>query len=108
MSNALKNPWSFRVSATIQADLDEFEKVVARFKSGAITEGQFRIIRVPAGVYEQRENGTYMLRVRFPAGGVLPRHLQRLGEVAEKFGNALLHVTVFIGRGGGPLIISHT
>jgi sulfite reductase (ferredoxin) len=93
MKNAVNDTWAFQVADAIQADLDEFQNAVARFKAGAITEGQFRIIRVPAGVYEQRENGTYMLRVRFPAGGVLPRHLRRLGEVAEKFGNALLHVT---------------
>jgi len=93
MSNKLNDGWAFQVAATIQSDLDEFENIVARFKAGAINEGQFRIIRVPAGVYEQRENGTYMLRVRFPAGGVLPRQLRRLGEVSEKFGNSLLHIT---------------
>ena len=43
--------WTFRVSDRIQAELDEFQNVVERFKSGAINEGQFRIIRVPAGVY---------------------------------------------------------
>ena len=85
--------WTFRVSDRIQAELDEFQNVVERFKSGAINEGQFRIIRVPAGVYEQRENGTYMLRVRFPAGGVTPSHLRRLGDVSAKFGNGVLHLT---------------
>jgi sulfite reductase (ferredoxin) len=55
---------------------------------------QFRIIRVPAGVYEQRENGTYMLRVCFPAGGATAPHLRRLGEVAAKFGNGLVHTTM--------------
>jgi len=85
--------WTFRVSDRIQAELDEFQNVVERFKFGAINEGQFRIIRVPQGVYEQRENGTYMLRVRFPAGGVTVPHLRRLGEVSAQFGNGLLHIT---------------
>src|ERR1035441_4875714 len=93
MTNQPNAPWSFRVSDRIQVELDEFQKVVAQFKTGAIKEGQFRIIRVPAGVYEQRENGTYMLRVRFPAGGVTAAHLRRLGEVSATFGNGLLHVT---------------
>jgi sulfite reductase (ferredoxin) len=86
-------PWTFQVSEHIQSELDEFQEVVKRFKTGAINEGQFRIIRVPAGVYEQRENGTYMLRVRFPAGGATPAHLRRLGEVSAQFGNGLLHLT---------------
>jgi len=88
-----KVAWTFQVSNRIQAELDEFQEVVKRFKTGAINEGQFRIIRVPAGVYEQRENGTYMLRVRFPAGGATPAHLRRLGEVSAQFGNGLLHLT---------------
>ena len=86
-------PWTFRVSDRIQADLDDFQQAVTRFKSGAINEGQFRIIRVPAGVYEQRENGTYMLRVRCPAGGATAAQLRRLGEVSAQLGNGLLHVT---------------
>jgi len=93
MSAPTNKTWTFRVSDRIQAELDEFENVIARFKAGAINEGQFRIIRVPAGVYEQRENGTYMLRVRFPAGGATAAHLRRLGEVAAKFGNGLVHTT---------------
>ncbi len=93
MSKLTNNTWTFRVSDRIQTELDEFENVVAQFKVGAINEGQFRIIRVPAGVYEQRENGTYMVRVRCSAGGTTAAHLRRLGEVSAKFGNGLLHVT---------------
>jgi hypothetical protein len=93
MSKHQNNTWSFRVSAHIQTELDEFQNVVAQFKFGAINESQFRIVRVPAGVYEQRENGTYMLRVRCPAGGVTPAHLRQLGEVSLQFGNGLLHIT---------------
>ena len=93
MSKPTNNTWTFRVSDRIQAELDEFQDVVARFKAGAINEGQFRIIRVPAGVYEQRENGTYMLRMRFPAGGATAAHLRRLGEVSAKYGNGLVHTT---------------
>ena len=87
------NDWAFRVSAGLAAELDEFQKTVEQFRTGAISEAQFRAIRVPQGIYEQRESGTYMLRVRFPAGGVLPDHLRRLGEAASTFGNGVLHIT---------------
>ncbi|HEX9047080.1 MAG TPA: nitrite/sulfite reductase [Verrucomicrobiae bacterium] len=93
MRTNTKDSWAFQAGPTVQSDLDELVTAVAKFKSGAINEGQFRIIRVPMGVYEQRENGTYMLRVRFPAGGVLPQQLLRLGEVSDTFGNGLLHFT---------------
>jgi sulfite reductase (ferredoxin) len=87
------NDWAFRVSPGLAAELDEFQKTVEQFRTSAISEAQFRAIRVPQGIYEQRESGTYMLRVRFPAGGVLPDHLRRLGEVASSFGNGVLHIT---------------
>lgn len=96
MKNVKHQPdhtWAFRAPADQQTELDEFQKTLEQFKSGAIFEAQFRAIRVPMGIYEQRESGTHMLRVRFPAGGVLPDHLRRLGEVASTFGNGVLHVT---------------
>ena len=93
MNQTTKLSWAFRISERIGSDLDEFQSVLEQFKAGAISEGQFRAIRVPAGVYEQREDRTYMLRVRCPAGGVLPRQLRRLGEVSVAFGNGVLHVT---------------
>ena len=93
MKHQANNDWAYRVSAGLAAELDEFQKTVEQFRAGAISEAQFRAIRVPQGIYEQRESGTYMLRVRFPAGGVLPEHLRRLEEVASIFGNGVLHVT---------------
>ena len=85
--------WAFQAGPRLPQELDEFEQTVACFRSGALSEAQFRAVRVPAGVYEQRESGTYMLRVRFPAGGVLAGQLWRLGETAARFGNGVLHVT---------------
>lgn len=85
--------WFFRPSSNLHHDLDELEKAVMQFKSGAISEAEFRAVRVPAGVYEQRESGTFMLRVRFPAGGVLPEQLRCLAETASTWGNGILHVT---------------
>ena len=74
-------------------DLTAFAKNVGQFKAGTISPTQFQVFRVPQGVYEQRESGTYMLRVRFPAGVALPGQLRRLADVAETYGNGVLHVT---------------
>jgi len=93
VKHQIDHTWAFQVPAAQQAELNEFEKTLERFKSGAMSEAQFRAIRVPMGIYEQRESGTYMLRVRFPAGSVLPEHIRRLGEVASTYGNSALHVT---------------
>ncbi len=92
-NNSSVPAWAFRIPNSLGADLEDFHRVVEEFKSGAISEAQFRAFRVPMGVYEQREPGRYMLRVRFPAGGVLPHQLRCLAEVAQLHGNRVLHVT---------------
>jgi sulfite reductase (ferredoxin) len=93
MKNNSNDAWPMRVSGDLPVELDALEKSIERFMAGAVSEAEFRVIRVPQGIYEQRESGTYMLRVRNTAGGVLAAQLRRLGEVAAKWGNGLLHVT---------------
>lgn len=84
---------TFRLPENLEAELHELHQMIERFESGEISDAQFRAFRVPMGIYEQRESGAYMLRLRMPAGGVLPHQLKRLGEVATAFGNGVLHVT---------------
>ena len=93
MQNLSTHPWAFQPAQNIELDLDKLEAVVGQFQAGAISDSEFRTIRVPAGIYEQRESGTYMLRVRCPAGGIFPEQLRRLGAVSESWGNGVLHVT---------------
>ncbi len=78
---------------TIKEDLNRFKKDIELFKNGSISSTEFRTIRVTNGVYEQRENGTYMVRVRFTAGIALPEHMRALSSVSRKYGNNILHVT---------------
>ncbi len=54
---------------------------------------EFRVFRVPRGVYEQRESDTYMLRARCPAGMVLPHQMRALAAATKRYGNGVLHVT---------------
>jgi len=93
MSTAVSSPTAWRLPASLPDDLAAFERNVAQFKEGKISATQFQVFRVPQGVYEQRESGAYMLRVRFPAGVALPHQLRTLADVAEQFGDGILHVT---------------
>ncbi len=83
----------YRVPKSWGEDLQELERMVERFKEGTTSADRFRAFRVPLGVYEQRECGTFMLRVRLPAGGLLPHQMRKFAEVAENYGNGVLHVT---------------
>jgi len=83
----------FNLPETLGEDLDRFKEQVERFKSGSVSRAEFRAFRVPQGVYEQREEGAYMLRVRLAAGGVLPHQMRAIAAVARNYGNGVLHVT---------------
>ena len=83
----------WNLPASLPEDLEKFEAMTAQFKEGTIGGTQYQVFRVPQGVYEQRENGTYMLRVRLPGGVVLPEQLRVLADTAAQFGNGILHVT---------------
>ena len=83
----------WQLPAGLPDDLAAFAVNVAQFKGGTISPTQFQMFRVPQGVYEQRESGTFMLRVRYPAGVALPHQLRKLATVATAHGNGVLHVT---------------
>ncbi|HOQ61541.1 MAG TPA: phosphopantothenoylcysteine decarboxylase, partial [Vicinamibacterales bacterium] len=45
-------------------DVRGFRREVEKFLAGATSPVSFRALRVPMGIYEQRESDTYMVRVR--------------------------------------------
>jgi sulfite reductase (ferredoxin) len=84
----------YQLPESMVQDLETFQKMAAQVRAGEITARQFRAFRVPAfGCYEQREAGTYMLRVRLPAGCLLPHQMRALAEVSKTYGNGILHLT---------------
>jgi len=83
----------FKLPESQKEDLDRFKEQVGGFKSGAVSAAEFRSFRVPQGIYEQRREGAFMLRVRLPAGGLLPHQMRTLARVARSYGNGILHVT---------------
>jgi len=84
---------SYNLPESLQEDLDRFRQMVRGYEDGSVSAVEFRSFRVPQGVYEQREDDTYMLRVRLPAGGILPHQMRALAAVARTYGSGVLHVT---------------
>lgn len=83
----------YRLPASLGEELEQLRKMIEQLKAGEITAARLQAFRVPQGVYEQRENGTYMLRVRLPAGIILPAQMTAVADVARKYGNGQLHIT---------------
>ncbi|MBM4038518.1 MAG: nitrite/sulfite reductase, partial [Planctomycetes bacterium] len=84
---------TYSLPDTLADDLAKLRDMIAQVQTGALAPERLRAFRVPMGVYEQRENGAFMLRVRVPAGGVLPHQLRALADAAERYGDGSLHVT---------------
>ena len=80
-----------------RGDFEFFKKSLDDLKSGKITKDDFKGIRVPFGVYEQRERETYMVRVKTYGGEIEPKQLGILADYADKYANNQLHITT---RGG--------
>ncbi len=74
-------------------EIDTFDVFVSRFWRGEITPEEFKRFRLQHGVYGQRQDGFYMVRVKIPWGGLTARQLERLAELADEAPRAVGHVT---------------
>ena len=79
--------------ADLANDIEQHALDVERFQKGEISASVLKSRRVPRGIYEQRQNGTYMLRVRLPGGVIAPGQAHSLSQVASRYGNGVLHAT---------------
>lgn len=74
-------------------DVAQHARDVERFLAGDLSALIMKSRRVPRGIYEQRKNGTYMVRVRVPAGELVAGKARALAGVASRHGGGILHVT---------------
>ena len=81
------------IPASLKTDIEAFSKHVSDFRKGEIEPVKFKAIRVPMGIYEQRQNGTFMVRVRCSAGIISPVQLKELAQLARKEKAEPIHIT---------------
>jgi sulfite reductase (ferredoxin) len=93
MPDAARPGRTWRLPDSLAEDIEDLGRMARQVQDGTLSPERFRAFRVPMGVYEQRERGQFMLRVRIPAGGVLPHQMRVLADVARRYGNGRLHVT---------------
>ena len=83
----------YRIPSTLNGDLDYTQSLIDQFKTGEIQAGQLKSNRVPMGIYEQRKNQHYMLRLRCAGGLVTPKQLAKIAFVGHQLSTSHLHVT---------------
>ena len=78
-------------ASLVRERIAEFSAQVARRLSGAMTEDQFKPLRLMNGLYLQLH--AYMLRVAAPYGVLSSRQLQRLAKIARIYDKGYGHFT---------------
>jgi len=75
----------------VDSRVEEFRDQVARRLSGALSEDQFKPLRLMNGLYLQLH--AYMLRVAVPYGTLDGRQMRMLGHIARKYDRGYGHFT---------------
>ena len=77
--------------AIVAARVDEFRDQVERRLAGALSEDQFKSLRLMNGLYLQLH--AYMLRVAIPYGTLDSRQMRMLAHIARKYDRGYGHFT---------------
>lgn len=78
---------------TLDGDIQRFSESLEKFLATRITPAMFRAKRVPMGIYEQRQDGNFMQRIRVPCGRMTSDQLTVVSETAAACSREPLHVT---------------
>lgn len=82
-----------RLPVALAQDIEQHAQDVDRFLKGELSASILKSRRVPRGIYEQRQNGTYMVRVRVPGGAISAVQVRALAGLASRYGSGMLHST---------------
>ena len=77
------------IPETVREDVLAYREKVAAFLRGESNPTAFKAYRVPMGIYEQRTDGRFMVRVRLGAGLALPHQLERIAALSRAHGNGV-------------------
>jgi len=83
----------YKIPENLIAEIDDLEALIVRHLRGEVDASTLKVRRVPFGCYEQRRDGSYMLRVRTTGGAVTPAQLRGLAQISKRYGAKAIHVT---------------
>ena len=83
----------YKLPETLEEDIAGLGKLAQDYQEGKIETVQFKATRVPMGIYEQRKDEVYMIRVRTTGGVIYPGQFEHLIDTAIRHKSNLLHIT---------------
>ncbi len=75
------------------SDVDEFVQRTEDYAAGLLAADEYRAYRLTRGVYGQRQEDVFMLRIKIPGGILLPDQLRKTAEVVDVAPERLGHIT---------------
>ncbi|KKK98907.1 hypothetical protein LCGC14_2638060, partial [marine sediment metagenome] len=83
----------YKLPETLSGEIDHYGTQIDEYLAGEIDPVKFKSVRVPMGIYEQRKDGTYMVRVRCVGGYISPWQLNQVALIARKYEASVVHIT---------------
>src|ERR1035437_4007417 len=83
----------YKVPENLAPELEELDSYIERYRSGEIDATTLKVRRVPFGCYEQRIDGSYMVRIRTTGGALTPLQLRTMAQVSARYGSPAIHIT---------------
>ena len=83
----------YTIPDSLAGEIGSLEALIRRFEAGELDAAAMKAHRVPFGIYEQRQSGTYMARVRCTGGTLRPEQLAEAARLAREYGSPFLHLT---------------
>ena len=83
----------YKIPANLSAELEELDSYIERYRRGEIDAATLKVRRVPFGCYEQRQDGSFMVRIRTTGGALTPLQLRAIAEISSVYGSNAIHIT---------------
>lgn len=84
---------NYQLPLNLEQEIDRLDNLIKKYKAGEISAKELKGYRVPFGVYGQREEGTFMMRIRCTGGLITPNQLKRIARLAKKYAASHIHIT---------------
>jgi len=84
---------TYTLPDNLDSEIASLAENVEKFKSGEMSLMEFKVHRVPFGVYEQRKKDTYMVRIRCGGAIVKPEQLEKIAEISKRHAADYIHLT---------------
>lgn len=83
----------YNIPKEVIDDISKFQGEVDKFNAGEVDASHFKPYRVSRGIYSQRGQTHYMVRIKVPGGLLTPEQMIKIAELSKKYGNGVPHVT---------------